>query len=263
MSNDDFYIGWQDEAPISFVKTRRWFFLLASAALLVFAVLFAYAERGFIDSYFAYGDLTEVEGQLRMQPVPMLVVDREGEASTIPLVGFGKFGAKKALQHLVDKKLEGSIVTVRGTHFGYQDREWMELTEGAESIISVSSTKRPLSEKVTLGRVEISGEIVDPKCFFGVMNPATKAVHRSCAIRCISGGVPAILAIRRNGVFVDYFFLLDQDGKPVGKEVLPWVGIPVTVSGQASQVEDWKMLEFNPESTEISLLGDQSFICAR
>jgi hypothetical protein len=34
------------------------------------------------------------------------------------------------------------------------------------------------------------GELVDTKCWLGVMRPATGKVHRACAARCLAGGVP-------------------------------------------------------------------------
>jgi len=41
-----------------------------------------------------------------------------------------------------------------------------------------------------------TGELVDTKCWSGVMPPATGTVHRACAIRCLSSGVPPGLLVR-------------------------------------------------------------------
>jgi len=49
-----------------------------------------------------------------------------------------------------------------------------------------------------LGQVELEGELVDTKCWLGVMRPATGKVHRACAARCLSGGVPPGLLIRND-----------------------------------------------------------------
>ena len=48
----------------------------------------------------------------------------------------------------------------------------------------------------SLGKQTFVGEIVDSKCFLGVMNPGRLTPHRACAIRCISGGVPPVLLVR-------------------------------------------------------------------
>ena len=83
------------------------------------------------------------------------------------------------------------------------------------------------------------------------MKPATRSVHRSCARRCISGGIVPVLAIRENGKFVDYFLL--QAGDPnFHQTILPYVGLPVDISGQVTAYDDWKVL--NIEETSITTL---------
>jgi hypothetical protein len=47
-----------------------------------------------------------------------------------------------------------------------------------------------------LGAVQWTGEIVDSKCYLGVMNPGNGKVHRDCAARCISGGIPPAFLVR-------------------------------------------------------------------
>ena len=57
------------------------------------------------------------------------------------------------------------------------------------------------------------GELVDTKCFLGVMRPATGKVHRGCAVRCLSGGAPPALLVRDeqgNGVALLLASLNDQ-----------------------------------------------------
>ncbi|MDW3191356.1 MAG: hypothetical protein R8G66_03300 [Cytophagales bacterium] len=242
---DEFYIGWQDEAPKGFQKAALIFFAVVSMSAIAFAGFFSRAEKGFVDSYFDFGNLTEVSGHLVMVPAPALLTEEDGKIKTIPLVGFGKFGAGPVLEPF-QSKLSGNIsnykVTIRGTYFEYQDKRWMELTEGENSLIDFEATalrNRKISQN---GSVTLSGEIVDPKCFFGVMNPGTKAVHRSCARRCISGGIVPVLAIRENGEFVDYYMLEDTSMEDIYQDILPFVGLPITISGDVTAYDDWKVL---------------------
>ena len=266
MAKEEFYIGWQDETPLGFAKAGRKFVVFAISLALGFAFFFTRSESQFVDNYFDYGNLTTLEGQLILDPIPSLLVNDGGKLETIPLVGFGKFGAIPTLDAYGKKsgrKLSsGDLITLRGTIFTYQDKRWMELTEGHDSVIGTPSDGVLKRNTENLGSVSLSGEIVDPKCFFGVMNPAVKAVHRSCAIRCISGGIPAILAIRSNGVFTDYYFLLDETGKPVGNEILPMVGIPVTLEGNATSIQDWKTLTIKSENIQLAFDGeDSAYLC--
>ena len=47
-----------------------------------------------------------------------------------------------------------------------------------------------------LGVTVLTGELVDTKCYYGVMRPAVGKVHRACAVRCLSGGIPPGLLVR-------------------------------------------------------------------
>jgi hypothetical protein len=79
------------------------------------------------------------------------------------------------------------------------------------------------------------GEIVDSKCFLGVMNPGQLTPHRACAIRCISGGIPPVLLVRsKNGPAI-YLLLVAADGKPVNPQVLDLVAEPVQITGEVER----------------------------
>jgi hypothetical protein len=62
--------------------------------------------------------------------------------------------------------------------------------------LSAGEPADPLPALDELGPVQWTGEIVDSKCFFGVMNPGNGKVHRDCAARCISGGIPPAFLVR-------------------------------------------------------------------
>lgn len=247
---DEFYIGWQDEASDSFKGRRKTFFLIGLVVFVLFALGYLFMENKFVDNYFDYGNLTTLEGTIVEYPVFGLRTEIDGKAVTVPLVGFGKFDALPVLEAIKERangKLLSSLkVSLKGTILTYQDKTWMELTEGDNSIISINDSGQNYSQTLqSLGAKSIAGEIVDPKCFFGVMNPAYNKIHRSCAIRCISGGIPPVLAIRENGVFTDYYFVIDEKGKPINKEVLPFIGTPINLSGDVQQVDDWKVVRIN------------------
>lgn len=261
--NDDFYIGWSDQAPAGYLKARRIFYAMATIVFLLIAIIYTRSEVGFIDSYYEYGTLQEISGHLVSRPVWGLRTEEDGRVKTIPLVGFGKFGSEATIAGMMGKTgvKAGDMVTLRGMIFHYQGKKWMELTEMEESLVRVGAGSMPPVKVSGSGTKTYSGEIVDPKCFFGVMNPATKAVHRSCAIRCISGGIPPVLAIRENGVFVDYFFLVDNQMNSLGMSLVPYVGIPVTVTGKEMQYDDWKLLDLSPDQVKIAMMsGDEKDI---
>ena len=247
---DEFYIGWQEQTPLGSKVGRKRFFFIALAMVLLFASGYLFVENKFADSYFDFGNLTEIDGTVVTYPVFGLKTEIEGREQTVPLVGFGKSDALPVLES-IEKQANGQLfknlkVKLRGTIISYQDKVWMELTEGNESIVSIQKASVENIQKIDgLGTLLLSGEIIDPKCFFGVMNPAYKKIHRSCAIRCISGGIPPLLGIREGTDFVDYYFVTDENGLPLNQDILQLVGRPVNLLGQIEQVDDWKVIKVN------------------
>ena len=90
------------------------------------------------------------------------------------------------------------------------------------------------------------GEIVDSKCFLGVMNPGQLAPHRACAIRCISGGAPPVLLVRQKDGSAICLLLVSADGKPVNKQVLDKVAEPVEITGEVERQGEMLVLRSDP-----------------
>jgi len=93
--------------------------------------------------------------------------------------------------------------------------------------------------------MELKGEIVDPKCYFGVMKPGKGKIHRSCAVLCISGGIPPVLATTDENNISEYYLITDTSGKPIHKDILPHIGKPSMLTGTIVQLEDWYQLQLN------------------
>ncbi len=254
---EEFYIGWQENSPKGFKKTGMIFFGFSLLLSIIFVGFYVPAQKDFSNSEFEYGTLTELEGALVSYPVYGLKTKINNQNVTVPLVGFGKSGVDALALNLIEKlngKPELYRVKLRGTMIRYSNKNWMELTEGEASIVSIekNSIEHKNQKIESKGLKTISGEIVDPKCFFGVMKPAVAKIHRSCAIRCIAGGVPPILAVRKNGKYIDYYFLLDQDGNSINQEILGYVGKQIDINGWVEEVDDWKALKVNMKN-----LGDK------
>src|SRR5262249_24965012 len=84
----------------------------------------------------------------------------------------------------------------------------------------------------SLGRITLRGEIVDSKCWLGVMNPGNGGIHRDCAVRCSSGGIPPAFAATNAEGAVRLFLLSGSDGRPLNHEVLAWAGKRLELSGE-------------------------------
>jgi hypothetical protein len=104
------------------------------------------------------------------------------------------------------------------------------------------------SEQVDLGHQTLSGEIVDSKCYLGVMNPGQLTPHRACAVRCISGGIPPVLLVRQNNGPPLYFLLVSSDGRMVNRQVLDMVAQPVQISGEVIRQGELMILRADPQT---------------
>ena len=105
---------------------------------------------------------------------------------------------------------------------------------------------KPGPSPMSLGRQTLVGEIVDSKCYLGVMNPGRLAPHRACAVRCISGGIPPILLVRQSGGHPLYFLLVSSDGGPVNKQVLDMVAEPIEITGEVLRQGELSILRADP-----------------
>ena len=99
---------------------------------------------------------------------------------------------------------------------------------------------------VSLGQQTLIGEIVDSKCYLGVMNPGALLPHRACAIRCISGGIPPVLLVRQTNGPALYLLLVSRDGKPLNKQVLNLVAEPVEITGEVERQGELLILRADP-----------------
>jgi len=104
------------------------------------------------------------------------------------------------------------------------------------------------NKTIPLGRQTLVGEIVDSKCFLGVMNPGQLLPHRACAIRCISGGIPPVLLVRDTEGGANYLLLVSADGKPVNQQVLDLVAEPVQITGEVERQGELLILRADPKT---------------
>ena len=115
-------------------------------------------------------------------------------------------------------------MTLRGTLIWRGGHTLLELLP--ESLQAAPAPALAEERVAALGRRTLRGEIVDSKCFLGVMKPGTGKLHRACAVRCLSGGIPPALRTADGLVL-----LLRADGRVPGREILPFVARSVTVTG--------------------------------
>ncbi len=99
-------------------------------------------------------------------------------------------------------------------------------------IQNLGESETALPEISSQVRVTLRGEIVDSRCYLGVMNPGRSKPHRPCAIQCLRGGIPLLLVVEsRDGKF-EHYVLVGLDGKSINDSILDYVAEPVEFSGE-------------------------------
>jgi hypothetical protein len=252
---EEFYIGWQAEAPPSFAKMVRRFVVGLCLLVPAVAILIAIFQNGFSNGTFEFGKTTELEGVFYEKPFPFLAVENGKDAAGNPvfqkilLVGKGKFGFAA----------DGSRYTVHGTRFAENGQKikvsgFLIYSDG-KTALEVESIENQKEELVEItpsavhrvsSAVQLRGEITDPKCLFGVMNPGQGKPHRDCAVRCIAGGIPPVLKVANAEGETEYYLLAGPNGEPINARILEYVGDGVQLCGRLEQDGDWLVLYADP-----------------
>jgi hypothetical protein len=246
--NDEFYIGWENQAAPGIRQfVRR---LVPLILLLAFSLAAALAARQHTIgiSVFEWGNVKKFSGLVLTHPYPHLLVPRPGVTdtknpySTYYLVAPFKNG----LDQTRFASLDHQTVSLQGTLIYRGNQTMVEAVP--DSIQALNQPIPPLAEPptVSLGRQTFVGEIVDSKCHLGVMNPGQLIPHRDCAILCLSGGIPPVLLVRQKIGPPLYLILVSADNQPVNQQVLTLVAEPVQITGAVERQGDLLFLRADP-----------------
>jgi nitrite reductase/ring-hydroxylating ferredoxin subunit/DMSO/TMAO reductase YedYZ heme-binding membrane subunit len=224
----EFYVGYLPASPPSLARhTRR---ALVTIALLAggTVVSLALAQAPFADATFEYGHPGSVTGRVRALPYPILDVAENGERRSYLLAGQGKHGAAGSVA-----SFDGQVVRILGTLARRGNARLLEVESIGAAGGATAAEASPRPE--LLGDFTLSGEIVDSKCWTGVMNPGEGKTHLDCAVRCLSGGLTPMLVVRDSAGHERHLILTDDRGGPMPRTLLPAVGRPVRASGSVNR----------------------------
>ncbi len=246
---DEFYVGYQPVAPPGIAKTLRRVSAALLFGILLLAVVLTLGQQRLPASFFEYGQRRDFEGVVRERPIAMLIVDRPRGAlsaaseSRYTFVGEGKHGAVSEVAGF-----EGRHVRLRGSLIYRDGITMIELASGTVVVIPSPSETTPPLKRDWLGVQTLAGEIVDSKCYLGVMNPGSRTPHRECAVRCISGGVPALFVVENFEGEKAALWLTTPDGGAVGRQVLDLIARPVEITGEVTREGDQLYLRADPRA---------------
>lgn len=255
MKEDEFYVGYHDKAPRGVSRLVRRVIFVALAALLLVSFIVVNQQRGFPNSNFELADRSRIEGVIYTDPQPFIRARVGKDAYGNPLfknvllINYGKFGATESVQKMQDKlggALENFEVTLEGKWIYYDGFSLFELSDNENSLVDHIRTATIDQNRYHIGVKALEGQIIDPKCYFGAMKPGEGKPHRSCAVLCISGGIPPVFAAKDGSGRLDYYLMLNKNGQPVNQAVLDFVAEPLVITGEIAQVNGWKVIYFEP-----------------
>ena len=262
MKKNDFYIGYKSKLPSAIQRRIKRVVLLLILVFFVAGVGIALHHRHISNSSYELGKLSTLEGYFFKEPVPLIKVlegkDVYGNMvfKSIPLVNYAKFGTEELIRNYEENRqvsLEGKKLRITGTLLYDNGKALFELTKKEASILEIEEVADPeLQEQIkpkieNLGVQSLKGEIVDSKCYFGAMRPGFGKPHRACAVRCISGGIPPVLAATNYQGSTNYFLIRGTNKEAINEGVIPYVAEPVTLTGELVKFDDWMVLYIDPE----------------
>ncbi len=239
--SDDFYVGYLPAAPAKLARRTRIIVIAILASALALAALLVLAQSGFGHGVFEYGTERDFKGTIEAAPYPVLAVDRPGDGrSRYLLSSVGKHGALPLVKDFV-----GAVVRLRGTLVYREGLTMIEVVDGSVKPIDATGGHADTIER-DLGPITLIGEIVDSKCYLGVMKPGNTKAHRDCAARCISGGIPPVLLVRDGAGNASYYLLVGESGESLNHAVLDLIAEPIEVHGQLRRLGDLLSVRADP-----------------
>ncbi len=190
----EFFIGYIPKMPDALARRTRHVALVALVAIVAVTGSVAGIQQPFDQGTFEFGVTRSFEGVLFETPVSSFV-GREVDSGDAPhaylLAAAGKMGLPPFAQghHGAQVRFDGSLIYRNGLSM---------IEMNAPASFAITDTPQTPPEIEQGSAVRLIGELVDTKCFLGVMRPAHGKVHRACAIRCLEGGIPPGLWVRND-----------------------------------------------------------------
>lgn len=246
---NDFFIGWQKEIPSPFLSVLKRVIYITILLITGLAIILVRYQNQYEGGHFNKYEITEIEGILRSNPLPLLEVTKDSKTQYIVLVSPGKFGAEKSLFNNNDSAIYDRIVSMKGKLISRQGYTLLEVMNF--NLLNPNHERiKNTNQLIPKGSIQLTGEIADPKCFLGVMRPGYGATHRDCAIRCISGGITPMLYTSHKNGSKEYYLLINPEHPSITEGIIPYVADQVSVCGELSQLGEWNI--FSPDLKTIS-----------
>jgi len=244
---DEFFIGYAPPMP---PRLARYVFKVVmglASSVLAWGVSVAAGHVPLEGGTFEFGHPQRVAGTLVERPYPAVRPDGAENSATpwLLLVAPGKHGAAALV-----RGLDGRHVALSGTRVRRGAHTMIEVEptsivadEGSPSNVTVAAIQaRSFADQP----VKVRGEIVDSKCFLGVMVPGSGKTHKDCASLCLRGGIPPALYLQDRARQSALLLVTGVSGETIGARALQVAGEALDMTGTIEQQGDWLVLRTDP-----------------
>jgi hypothetical protein len=247
-AEDEFFIGYAPPMPPRLGRFVRRVVVGIGCLAVVLAVTLAAGHVPLEGGTFEFGHSKSFSGTIVERPYPGLRLDGvDSNVEAWPLlVAPGKHGADTLVSGL-----QGRHVTLTGTRI---QRGTHTMIEVAPASLSSKGSEPASVEAAALldqsngGPVEVTGEIVDSKCFLGVMVPGSGKTHKECASLCLRGGIPPALYVHDRAGHASLLLLTGPTGDALGESARQTAGEAISLTGSIQRQGGWLVLRTDPAS---------------
>jgi len=238
----EFFVGYL-QAPAGISK----FYKIVVPLLLLGAIGFSFwvssAQKSAGQGVWDLSGEVEIQGYLTVDPYPVIHIAGEQPRSVI-LVEQTKMGAGESATPYANQ-----WVSVSGFAITRGDWTMLQLVPSSTFTTLENAGAAPFTS-TDMGDVELTGEIIDSKCFLGVMKPGSGKAHRACASMCLRGGIPPMLVVKNAQGDKYGFMLMNENRDSASIELSDQVSVPVTITGRMEQRGDMMYIRYNQGSVE-------------
>ena len=245
--DEEFFIGYAPPMPPRLARFVSKVVIATGCLTLAWAVTVAGGHVALEGGTFEFGHPRGVAGTIVERPYPALRLDGV-DPDVVPwlrLVAPGKHGADTLV-----RGLDGRHVTLTGTRIQRGTHSMIEVAPA--SIVSGQTSEPAMSGAAAMlqqaagAPVTVTGEIVDSKCFLGVMVPGSGKTHKECASLCLRGGIPPALYVQDRSGHSSLLLLTGTSGEPIGARAVQLAGEAISVTGSVQRQGGWLVLRTDP-----------------
>ena len=243
---DEFFIGYAPPMPAGLVRFVSGIVIVLVFGVLVWAVVIASGHVPLEGGTFEFGHPQRFAGTIVERPYPALRLDETvGASAAVLLVAPGKHGADALV-----RGLDGRHGVLTGTRIQRGALTMIELEPASLAFAERSApsfrSSAAQAETVSVDPVTVKGEVVDSKCFLGVMVPGSGKTHKDCASLCLRGGVPPALFVRDRAGESALMLLTGASGEAIDARTLEIAGEAVEMTGMLQRQGGWPVLRTDP-----------------